>query len=62
MELFRVTGLLVDESSPDTGRDFAPRYGWRQAAARWFGESTQAAREAIDACCRPAAPPSCAEC
>lgn len=62
MDLFRITGLLVDESRSEQPRDFAPRYGWRQATARWLGESVTAAREAVAACCRSESRPSCAEC
>jgi hypothetical protein len=61
MDLFRITGLLVDQSQPDPSRDFAPRYGWRQATARWLGESAAAAREALDACRAVAPCPACTD-
>lgn len=59
MDLFRITGLVVDESQAPATPDFAPRYGWRQATARWFGESSASARDAVAACCRAASPTSC---
>lgn len=62
MELFRGTGLLVEESRPDPAPRFAPRYGWRQATARWLGESAAAAREAVAACCGADRRAACTEC
>lgn len=59
MDLFRITGLAIEPSPPGTTPDFKQRYGWRQATARWLGESTASAREAVAACCRAATPAPC---
>jgi hypothetical protein len=62
MELFRVTGLLVEESRPEPAPRFAPRYGWRHATARWLDGPAGAARDTVAACCSAERRPACAEC